>query len=167
MRLTRIVPLILAGLLALPAGSAARGYGDGFGIGGVLLPSGASAVLAKTRIGSAWGLEVALALSTFSDGGDTETALSAGIGVQRFWNVENQLQPYVAGRLSVHHDSDDVGIGHREVERDGTSVGLGGALGAEYFVTRALSLEGEVGLNVHFGSFGMFTGTRLAAYLYL
>ena len=50
---------------------------------------------------------------------------------------------------------------------DDTRFGLTGVLGGEYFVMRNLSVMGEVGLQLAFGSFELSTGTRLAAFLYL
>jgi opacity protein-like surface antigen len=149
-------------LVALPSAAPAQSYGDGFGIGGVLLPSGAGTLLAKTRVGSSLGLEFALALSTYSSKGTSSSDFSIGVGALQHWNTDSQLQPYLGARFDITNSPYKLG----GTDESDTSFGLFGALGAEYFVTKKLSLEGEAALGLHFGSFSMSTGTRLAALLY-
>lgn len=149
-------------LLVLPSEALAQNYGDGFGVGGVLLPSGAGTLLAKTRVGSSLGIEAALSLSTFSNGGSSASDFSIGAGVLQHWNTDSQLQPYVGARFDIANSSVKLG----ETDESDTTFGLFGVLGAEYFVTKRLSLEGEAAVGFRFGSFSMNTGTRLAALLY-
>jgi opacity protein-like surface antigen len=149
-------------LVALPSAAPAQSYGDGFGIGGVLLPSGAGTLLAKTRVGSSLGLEFALSLSTFSNEGTSSSDFSIGVGALQHWNTDSQLQPYLGARCDIANSSYELG----QTDESETSFGLFGTLGAEYFVTKKLSLEGEAALGFRFGSFSMSTGTRLAALLY-
>lgn len=156
---------ILVGLAAAPAAVLAQDYGDGLGIGGVLLPSGSSLLLGKTRIGSDLGLEIELAFSSMSNDDMSATDLGVGVGILKHWNQGNEVQPYVGGRTGIAHSSSD--MGDFGGERDETSFYLGAALGAEYFVTKKLSLEGEAGVRLVFGSLGIETGTRLGALLYL
>lgn len=156
---------ILIGLVAAPAAVSAQNYGDGLGIGGVLLPSGSPLLLGKTRIGSDLGLEIELAFSSMSNDDMSSTDLGVGVGILKHWNQGNEVQPYVGGRAGIGHSSSDMGdVGG---ESDETSFYLGAALGVEYFVTKKLSLEGEAGVRLIFGSLGVETGTRLGALLYL
>lgn len=155
----------LIGLAAAPAAVSAQDYGDGLGIGGVLLPSGSTLLLGKTRIGSEFGLEIEIAFSSMSNDNASSTDLGLGAGILKHWNQGNEVQPYVAGRLGISHYSSDMGeFGGKS---DETSFYVGAALGAEYFVTRKISLEGEAGVRLIFGSLGIATGTRLGALLYL
>ncbi len=50
---------------------------------------------------------------------------------------------------------------------DDTTFGVTAILGGEYFITRKLSFEGELGFRLYFGSIEIGTGTRLAALFYL
>jgi hypothetical protein len=156
---------ILAGLAAAPIAASAQDYGDGLGIGGVLLPSGSTLLVGKTRIGGDLGLEIELAFASMSNDDTSSTDLGLGVGVLQHWNQGNEVQPYFAGRLGIGHSSSD--MGDFGGESDETSFYVGGALGAEYFVTKKVSLEGEAGVRLIFGSLGIATGTRLAALLYL
>ncbi len=157
--------LALACLIIIPsiAASQTQTRGQGFGIGGVLLPSGSPTVLATTRLGENLALELGVALRVSSDDSDDQTDFGVGFGLRRLWNTEERFQPYVGGRVNVTHTSRTV----REEKHDDTKFGLMGVLGGEYFVMRNLSLLGEVGLGLFFGSFELNTGTRLAAFLYL
>ncbi|MBM3307938.1 MAG: hypothetical protein FJY74_06405 [Candidatus Eisenbacteria bacterium] len=163
---SRVVLLWTAALLAAaPAAAPAQNYGDGLAIGGVLLPSGSTQLLGKTRFGEEIGLEVELAFSSSSDDRVSSTSLGLGVGVLSHWNLGNQVQPFVCGRAGIAHSSSDTG--EPGGDRDHTSVYIGAGLGAEYFVNRRLSIEGEASLRILFGSLGIETGTRLAALLYL
>ena len=158
--------LVLACLIALPSLAAAQiqTRGQGFGIGGVLLPSGSPTVLATTRLGQDLALELGLALRVSSDDDSNDRSdFGIGFGLRKLWNTDERFQPYVGGRLSVTHMSWET----RATKHDDTKFGMTGVLGGEYFVMRNLSLLGEVGLGLFFGSFELNTGTRLAAFLYL
>lgn len=159
-----LIVISLMSLVALPA--AAQSYGDGFGIGGTFLPDGSRAIIGKTRLGEALGIEATVALNTFSDDDYSSTNIAFGLGAQRFWNTDEKLQPYLTGKVAVMHDSQEVDLGETTEESDDTKFGVIAGLGAEYFVTRRLSVEGEVGVGIYFGSFELSTGSRLAALLY-
>jgi hypothetical protein len=165
MRSRALFVWILVGLAAAPVAASAQDYGDGLGIGGVLLPSGSTLLVGKTRIGGDLGLEIELAFASMSNDDTSSTDLGLGVGVLQHWNQGNEVQPYFAGRLGVGHSSSD--MGDFGGESDETSFYVGAALGAEYFVTKKVSLEGEAGVRLIFGSLGIATGTRLAALLYL
>jgi hypothetical protein len=155
----------LIGLVAAPAIASAQNYGDGLGIGGVLLPSGSPLLLGKTRLGNDLGIEIELAFASMSNDGMSSTNLGLGAGVLKHWNQGNEVQPFVAGRAGIGHSSSDMGdLGG---ESSDTSFYIGAGLGAEYFVTKKLSIEGEAGVRLIFGSLGIETGTRLGALLYL
>jgi hypothetical protein len=156
----------LAALALTPAVSSAQDYGDGIGIGGVLLPSGSTLLVGKTRLGPEFGIEVELAFSSMSNDDTSSTDLGVGVGALKHWNQGNEVQPYFGARMGIGHTSADLGEGYGG-ETDETSFYVGAALGAEYFVTKRLSLEGEAGVRLIFGSLGIATGTRLAALLYL
>ena len=161
-RISVAVALVLVGLIAIPSLAAAQTQtrGQGFGIGGVLLPSGSPTILGTTRLGDDLALELGIALGFSSDDNSNDrTDFGVGFGLRKLWNTEERFQPYLGGRVSVTHTSWN---GH-----DDTKLGLTGVLGGEYFVMRNLSLLGEVGLGLYFGSFELNTGTRLAAFLYL
>lgn len=156
--------LVAAAIILVPAVSAAQyNYGDGFGIGGVLLPSGSPTLLATTRIGDSMGLEFSLSLEVFDDDNTSTTDIESGIGIRKFLGDRSQFQPYLGGRFGVLHRSYDFGGGNV----DDTQFGVTAAVGGEYFVTRKLSFEGQIEFGVYFGSFSLGTGSRLAALFYL
>jgi hypothetical protein len=164
MTVRRLVVLTALAIAALPISAAAQhGYGDGFGIGGVLLPSGSPTLLGTSRIGDKLGLEFSLSLDIMDDDHTSASEIGAGIGVKRYLTERKQFQPFVGGRLAVDHNSYD--NGHGDVED--TQFGAAAVLGGEYFVTRQISFEGEMNFGVSFGSFHLRTGTRLAAIFYL
>ena len=74
-----------------------------------------------------------------------------------------QFQPFVGGRFGFHHMSTDTQNGDSEDTRFGVTAVLGG----EYFITRQISVEGEMSFDLYFGSVELGTGTRLAALFYL
>lgn len=169
MKVRIVATMALICVFVLPAAALAQDYGDGFGVGGVFLPSGNNVIMAKMRLGDAMALEVSAGLSTFSDDGYSSTDLSLGAGVLFHANPDEKLQPYWGGRLSIWHmseDYDDDAMGNGG-DWDETKFGVTGVVGAEYFINRRLSLEGEIGLGMHFGSFSLTSGSRLAALLYL
>ncbi len=147
-------------LAALPSLAAAQhSYGDGFGIGGVLLPSGSPTLLGITRIGDSLGLEFSVGLDVQNDGDFSSTDIGAGVAVKKYLTDRKQFQPFFGGRFGFRHSS-------REDVSD-TLLGVTAILGGEYFVTRRLSVEGELGFRLYFGSVEIGTGTRLAALFYL
>ena len=151
-------------LTALPSLAAAQhSYGDGFGIGGVLLPSGSPTLLGITRIGDSLGLEFSVGLDVQDDGSFSSTDVGAGVAVKRYLTDRKQFQPFVGGRFGFHHYSRDNG---RDEVND-TTFGVTAILGGEYFITRKVSFEGELGFRLYFGSIEIGTGTRLAALFYL
>jgi opacity protein-like surface antigen len=156
------IVLTLAFLLVLPLNAAAAEYGQGFGVGGTLLPDGLNTLVAKMRLGDALGIEAEVSLSTFSDDGNSRASFKIGLGMLVHTRTDAQLQPFWGGRFAIDHESVDVG----QIDESDTSFGFAGVIGAEYFVAKKLSLEGEVGLGMHFGSFSLGTQTRLAALLY-
>jgi len=165
------IVLVLALLLVLPLTAAAADYGQGFGVGGTLLPSGLNTLVAKMRLGDALGVEAGVALSSFSNDGDSSTDFEIGLGVLIHSRTASQLQPFWGGRFTICHSSSDFDAdGGRDQfvmpGGDDTTFGVIGVIGAEYFVAKQLSLEGEVGLGMHFGSFSVGTHTRLAGLLY-
>jgi hypothetical protein len=150
-------------LTALPSLAAAQHtYGDGFGIGGVLLPSGSPTLLGITRIGDSLGLEFSLGLNVQDDGDFSSTDIGAAVAVKKYLTDRKQFQPFFGGRFGFHHGRDN---GRDDV--DDTLFGVAAILGGEYFVTRKLSFEGELGFRLYFGSIEIGTGTRLAALFYL
>jgi hypothetical protein len=151
-------------LCVLPHQAAAQqSYGDGFGIGGVLLPSGSAVLLGTTRIGDSLGLEFAVELRVSDDGNDSRTNLGAGIGLKKYLTDRKQFQPFYGGRFGFLHTSRNDG----HVDADDTRFGVTAVLGGEYFIIRKLSLEGEIGFDLYFGSIELGTSTRLAALFYL
>jgi len=171
-----LVILLLCVLITLPALASAQTYGDGLGIGGILLPSGSGTLLGKMRLGDALGIEAMIGLSTFSDDGNSSSDFELGIGALLHQNAGSQIQPYFGGRFTIQNTSSDYDVDFEIPTRadtrgdDGdshTTFGLIGVVGAEYFVTKKVSLEGEIGLGLHFGSFSMSTNTTLGAFLYL
>lgn len=159
-----IAPAVALLLILLPSLAAAqRSYGDGFGVGGVLLPSEAPALLGTTRIGDALGLELALALDIIDDDNNSTADVYAGCAVKNYLTEFKQFQPFVGGRFFIEHYSAD----RANVETDDTRFGIAALLGGEYFVTRQISFEGEMGFGIAFGSFELATSTRLAALFYL
>jgi hypothetical protein len=163
MRIRCLALLIVAGLLAVPHLAAARNYGDGFGIGGVLLPDSSQALLMKTRLGDNMALEGLFSFDHSSDEDESDTHFMLGGGILSHWNTEERLQPFIGGRLTISHWSVDRG----QSDSSDTSFGFAGVVGAEYFAMKNLSLEGEIGVGFHFGTFGMSTSSSLAAFLYL
>ncbi|MCK4409673.1 MAG: hypothetical protein KAW67_06280, partial [Candidatus Eisenbacteria sp.] len=138
-------------LTVLPSLAAAQhSYGDGFGIGGVLLPSGSPILLGTTRIGDSLGLEFSVALNVQDDGSSSETVLGAGIGVKKYLTDRKQFQPFMGGRFGFHHYSRSSDNGRNDV--DDTRFGVTAVLGGEYFITRKLSVESELEFNLYFGS---------------
>jgi hypothetical protein len=159
MSVRTLVILTALCLCSLASPALSRGYGDGFGLGGVLVPPGDPAILGTTRLGETLGLEVGVGLDVVSDQDVTDTGFVVGVAMREYWNVEDQLQPFFGGRASlVYVDQDG---------RDDTLVGLSALVGGEYFLTRRVSLLGEVELGLYFGSVEIRTGTRLAAFMYL
>ena len=151
-------------LTALPSLAAAQhSYGDGFGVGGVLLPSGSPTLLGITRIGDSLGLEFSGGLDVQDDGSFSSTDVGAGVGVKKYLTDRKQFQPFFGGRFGFHHHSRDNG---RDEVND-TRFGVTAILGGEYFITRELSFEGELNFDLYFGSIEIGTGTRLAALFYL
>lgn len=151
-------------LTALPSLAAAQhSYGDGFGVGGVLLPSGSPTLLGITRIGDSLGLEFSVGLDVQDDGSFSSTDVGAGVGVKKYLTDRKQFQPFFGGRFGFHHHSRDNG---RDEVND-TRFGVTAILGGEYFITRELSFEGELNFDLYFGSIEIGTGTRLAALFYL
>jgi hypothetical protein len=150
--------------LAIPAAATAQqSYGDGFGVGGVFLPSDAPVLVGNTRIGDSLGLEFSIEITLLDDDDTSASDLGAGIGVKKYLTERKQFQPFIGGRFGFHHCSSD--NGHNET--DDTRFGVTGSLGGEYFVTRTLSLEGQIGFDLYFGSVELGTMTRLAALFYL
>lgn len=157
-----MVSLALALTLA-GAASAQREYGDGFAIGGVLLPSGSPQLLANTRIGESTGIELAAGFDIEDGDRVSRTELEAGIGLKYYMRGRDQFQPFVGGRFGMRHASWDVAGEDDEETRFGVSAILGG----EFFVNRKLSLEGGLEFSMFFGSVELETGSRLAAFFYL
>jgi hypothetical protein len=108
-------------------------------------------------------LEFDLELRVVDDDGHSETALGAGIGLKKYLTDRKQFQPFVGGRFGFNHYSNDTPVGDTEDTRFGVTAALGG----EYFITRQISVEGEIGFDLYFGSVELGTGTRLAALFYL
>lgn len=162
---TRSILILAILCLLVSAGPAAaqREYGDGFGVGGVLLPSGSPVLLGTTRIGDGLGLEFSLALDVFDDDHTSSSEIGAAIGLKKYLTGRAQFQPFVGGRFGFRHSSYEAG----NSDWDDTRFGLTAALGGEYFLTRKLSLETGIELGMYFGSFELETHTRLAALFYL
>jgi len=161
----RSLALITAlALTALPSLAAAQhSYGDGFGVGGVLLPSGSPTLLGITRIGDSLGLELSIGLDIQDDGSSSSADIGAAVGVKKYLTDKTQFQPFLGGRFGFHHHSRDKGSD----DVDDTRFGVTAILGGEYFITRKLSFEGELNFDLYFGSVEIGTGTRLAALFYL
>jgi hypothetical protein len=159
-----LASVALACLFCLPCAAAPRDYGEGFGIGGVLLPDGNPMILGTSRLGDSLSLEVGIGLDVFSNDDDSSSDFAFRAGMRKFWNVDGQFQPFFGGRVSLLHLERDRGD-HPSVED--TLFGFGAALGGEYFVTRRVSLLGEVGVGLFFGSIELRTGSSLAAFMYL
>ena len=162
--------LLLVGLILLPTLAAAQSYGDGFAVGGVLLPSGSGTLVAKTRMGDGLGIEVELGLSTYSDGDFSSSDLQIGGGALFYTGSSDKLQPYWGARFRLGHTSSDMPAFEYRGDDDSnsnTTFGFVGVYGAEYFITKRLSLEGEAGIGMYFGSFSLRTETRLAGFIYL
>jgi len=161
-----LVLVTVLALAALPSLAAAQhSYGDGFGIGGVLLPSGSPTLLGITRIGDSLGLEFSVGFDVESDGDFSSTDIGAGVAVKKYLTDRKQFQPFFGGRFGFHHHSRGRDDGRDDV--NDTRFGVTALLGGEYFVTRKLSFEGELGFKLYFGSIEIGTGTRLAALFYL
>lgn len=158
MSLRVFVILAVVCLTSIPSPALARGYGDGFGLGGILAPGGDPVILGTTRLGDSVGLEIGVGFRVASDGDDTDTDFVVGAALRKYWIVEEQFQPFFGGRVSLLY------VDRRKEE---TLVGLSGLVGGEYFVTRRVSLRGEVELGLYFGSIEIRTGTTLAAFMYL
>lgn len=155
----RVLVILAALCLACTTSPAlARGYGEGFGLGGVLVPGGDPVILGTTRLGDSIGLELGVGLDVVSDGDDTATDFAVGAALRKFWSVEDQFQPFFGGRVSLLYV---------ERSREETLVGLSTLVGGEYFLTRRVSIRGEVELGLYFGSVELRTGTTLAAFMYL
>jgi len=152
-------------VVSFPVVASGQSYGDGFGVGGVLLPSGASTLLGVTRLGDSLGLEVGLGLNMVDDDDYSTTDLGLSAALKKYWNVDSSLQPFIGGQVSIMHSSFD--YGEFGGDGDDTTFGFRGIIGGEYFVTRRASIEGQVGAGMFFGSFHISTGSRLAAFLYL
>ena len=168
----RCLVLLLIGLLLLPALASAQSYGDGLAIGGVLLPSGSGTLLAKTRLGDGLGVEVEFGLATFSEGDYSSSDLELGAGALFYTGSSDQFQPYWGARARLGHCSsdgapDDLPPVRGDDSNSHTTFGVIGVFGAEYFINKHLSIEGEAGLGAYFGSFSLTTETRLAAFLYI
>jgi len=168
----RCLVLLLVGLLLLPALANAQSYGDGLAIGGVLLPSGSGTLLAKTRMGDGLGLEVEFGLATFSEDDYSSSDLELGAGALFYQGSSDQFQPYWGARFRLCNSSSDGEMFEFQPTRDDgdsshTSFGIIGVFGAEYFINKHLSIEGEAGVGAYFGSFSLTTETRLAALLYI
>lgn len=155
---TALIILVLA-----PHAAAQRTYGDGFGVGGVFLPSGSPVLLGTTRVGDSLGLEFALELRVSDDGSHSITNLGAGFGVKKYLTDRKQFQPFYGGRFGFLHTSVD----NDHIDSDDTRFGVTAVLGGEFFVIRSLSLEAEIGFDLYFGSIELGTSTRLAALFYL
>ncbi len=168
----RCLVLLLVGLLLLPTLASAQTYGDGLAIGGVLLPSGAGTLLAKTRMGDGLGLEIEFGLATFSEDDYSASDLELGAGALFYTGSSDQFQPYWGARFRLCNSSSD-GENHElpaargDDDTSHTTFGVIGVFGAEYFINKHLSIEGEAGLGAYFGSFSLATETRLAAFLYI
>jgi len=168
----RCLVLLLIGLLLLPTLASAQSYGDGLAIGGVLLPSGSGTLLAKTRLGDGLGVEVEFGLATFSEDDYSSSDLNLGAGALFYTGSSDQFQPYWGGRFRLGHSSTDGAMyefppTRGDDDSSHTTFGLIGVFGAEYFINKHLSIEGEAGLGAYFGSFSLMTETRLAALIYI
>jgi hypothetical protein len=159
MSVRTLVILTFVCLCSLASPALGRGYGDGFGLGGVLVPPGDPVILGTTRLGDSVGLEVGVGLDVVSDGDEEDTDFVVGAAMRKYWSVEEQFQPFFGGRASLLY------VEHGN--RDETLVGLSALVGGEYFLTRRVSLRGEVELGLYFGSIEIRTGTTLAAFMYL
>jgi len=157
MRVLVILAVLCLACSAPPA--LARGYGDGFGLGGVLIPDRNPVILGTTRLGDSVGLELGVGMDVVSDGGDADTDFIVGAAMRKYWNVEDQFQPFFGGRVSLLYVEHD--------RREESLVGLSALVGGEYFVMKRVSLRGEVELGFYFGSIEIRTGTTLAAFMYL
>jgi hypothetical protein len=157
MRVLVILAVLSLACTAPPA--LARGYGDGFGLGGILLPDGDPAVLGTTRLGDSVGLEIGVGLDVVSDGGDADTDFIVAAAMRKYWDVEDQFQPFFGGRASLLYIERD--------DHEDTLVGLSALVGGEYFLSRRVSVRGELELGFYFGSIEIRTGTTLAAFMYL
>ena len=115
-------------------------------------------ILGTTRLGDSIGLELGVGLDVVSDGDETATDFVVGAAMRKYWSVEDQFQPFFGGRVSLLY-----------VERstEETLVGVSTLVGGEYFLSRRVSLRGEIELGLYFGSIEMRTGTTLAAFMYL
>ena len=158
-----LIALLVLGVLAVPPVASAQNYGDGFGIGGVLLPSGSATILGTTRIGDAIGLEIGVGLDLYDNDDPSASDFGVSAALKKFWSTEGTLQPYAGARVGLHHSSYD----HGNVDSEDTLFGFTAFIGGEYFVTKRVSLDGEVGVGMFFGSVHVRTGSRLAAFLYL
>jgi len=153
-----VVILSLLCLVCLTSTAPAAGYGEGFGFGGVLMPSGDPVILGSTRLGDSIGLEVGVGIDVMSEDDDTTSDFIVSVAMRQFWKTEEQFQPFFGGRTSLVYVEDG---------NDETLIGVSGLLGGEYFVTKRVSIRGEVDLGIYFGSIRVRTGTALAAFMYL
>jgi opacity protein-like surface antigen len=158
-----VLTLLVLGVLATSPMAYAQNYGDGFGLGGVLLPSGSATILGMTRIGDDIGLEIGVGIDLYDNDDHSSSDFSVSGAIKKFWSTESTLQPYGGARFGLHHSSYDYGDG----SHDDTLFGFSAFIGGEYFVTKRVSLDGEVGVGMYFGSVQVRTGSRLAAFLYL
>lgn len=131
-------------LTALPSLAAAQhSYGDGFGVGGVLLPSGSPTLLGITRIGDSLGLEFSVGLDVQDDGSFSSTDVGAGVGVKKYLTDRKQFQPFFGGRFGFHHHSRDNG---RDEVND-TRFGVTAILGGEVLHHQGTQLRGRAQLR--------------------
>lgn len=163
MKVRTFVLVAVVGAMILPALASAQGYGEGFGVGGVLLPSGQTTIIAKTRLGPSLGVEAALGLAHTSDDNVSSTGFSIGGGLLMHGNADRQFQPYFGGRVSIDHQSSDWG----GQDQSSTSFGIAGVLGGEFFVAKNLSFDTEISLRLGFGSLSISTQSALAFLIYL
>ena len=155
---------LLLGVLALPLAASAQNYGDGFGVGGVLIPDeGNLIILGTSRLGESLALELGVGLDLFDNDNTSTTDVGITVGARKYWSTEGAFQPFFGGRVSLMHSAWD----HAHSEGDDTTFGLSATLGGEYFLSKRVSVQGEVGVGMFFGSFRFSTGTRLAAFMYL
>jgi hypothetical protein len=153
-----IVILSLLCLVSLSFTALAADYGDGFAVGGVLMPSGDPVILGGTRLGDAMGLEVGVGIDVVSEDDDRTSDFIVSGAMRRFWKTEEQFQPFFGGRLSLLYVEDG---------NDETLIGLSVLFGGEYFVSKRVSIRGEIDLGIYFGSIRVRTGTALGAFMYL
>ena len=109
------------------------------------------------------GYFITVHLSVHSDRLGLDTTYRAQNKNCSIQNTEGAFQPFFGGHVDLIYTECDCG----QDESEDTRIGMSAVVGGEYFVTRRVSLEGEVGAGIYFGSFGLETSTRLAAFMYL